>query len=396
MGGARRPLDGVTVVALEQAVAAPFATRQLADLGARVVKVERPDGGDFARRYDETVQGLASYFVWLNRSKESLTLDLKHPEAALLLERLFARADVVVHNLSPGAARRLNLEAAALRARWPRLVVCTISGYGSGGPSSDRKAYDLLIQAETGLLSLTGTPQTPVKVGISVADIAAGMYAFSGILAALLERERTGEGASLEVSMLEALGEWVSHAAYYAVYSGADPERTGAHHASIAPYGPFRVGDGNAVYLAVQNEREWVRLCTEVLGRPELAEDERFRTNPRRAAHRDELAALIEESFAACSLEEVQRRLDQATIAYSRMNTVRAFWEHPQLSARGRWREVASPAGPVRAPLPPLGWGDWEPRMGPVPALGEHTDAILAELGLAPDEIRRLRAAGAV
>ncbi len=387
-----RPLDGITVVTVEQAVAAPLATRHLADLGARVIKAERPGEGDFARGYDGTVRGLSSYFVWLNRSKESLTLDLKHPRAREIMARLVARADVFVQNLAPGAAERLGLGAAELAARHPRLIVCGISGYGDTGPCRDRKAYDLLIQSEAGLLSVTGTPETPSKAGISIADIAAGMYAYSGILSALFRRERTGQGARIEVSMLEALAEWMGTPLYYAHYGGRAPERTGASHATIYPYGPFRTGDGRSVMLGVQNEREWHALCRLVLGRPEVADDPRFASNPARVAHREAVTRLIEEVFAGLTADQAVARLDAAQIANARVNNLEEVWCHPQLAARGRWREVKTPAGPIAALLPPATLSTSEARMEPVPALGEHTDSVLAGLGYSPEEIARLRA----
>ena len=376
-----RPLEGITVLSLEQAVAAPFATRQLADLGARVIKIERPGVGDFARGYDATVMGESSHFVWLNRSKESLTLDVKHPNAAEVLRRLLNQADVFVQNLAPGATGRLGLSTKALRREYPRLVVCEISGYGSSGPYRDRKAYDLLVQAEAGLLSITGTPEEQVKVGIAVADIAAGMYAYSGVLTALLMRDRTGEGAALEVSMLEALGEWMSYPMYYGVYGGTAPQRSGARHAVIAPYGPFAGGDGEVVYLGIQNEREWQAFCAGVLDRPELAYDPRFAANASRVEHRCALDAEIEKVFANLSTPDILDRLDEAHIANARLRTVQQLADHPQLAARGRWREVDTPAGPIRAAVPPASLAGVEPVMGPVPALGAHTDAILGDLG---------------
>lgn len=391
-----RPLDGVTVVALEQAVAAPFATRQLADLGARVVKVERPGVGDFARGYDAAVKGLSSHFVWLNRSKESLTLDLKRPEARGVLAKLIDGADVFVQNLAPGAAGRLGLDAGTLRARRPRLVVCDVSGYGAGGPFRDKKAYDLLVQAEAGLVSITGTADEVVKSSISVADIAAGMYAYSGVLTALFRRERSGEGAAVEVSMLEALGEWMGFPLYYTLYGGRPPARSGARHAAIAPYGPFEGGDGETVFLGLQNEREWVRFCAEVLERPELAADPRFDANAKRVANRDALEAAVREVFAKLTAERIVARLDAAGIANGRMNSVAQFAAHPQLRARDRWREAPSSAGPLRALLPPATLDGAEPRMDAVPEVGEHTDAILAELGYAPDVVAAWRAAGVV
>jgi itaconate CoA-transferase len=391
-----RPLEGVVVVSLEQAVAAPFATRHLADLGARVIKVERPGTGDFARGYDTTVRGLSSFFVWLNRSKESLTLDLKQPEARGVLARLLDRADVFVQNLAPGAAERLGFGAAALRERYPRLIVGEISGYGSSGPYRDKKVYDLLLQCEAGLLSITGTPETPSKAGISVADIAAGTYAYSGVLTALYARERTGQGTSFEVSMLEALGEWMGYPAYFTAYGGSPPPRTGAGHATIAPYGPFPTGDGEVVFLGVQNEREWARFCAEVLARPECAADPRFATNSRRVTNGEALHAVIQEVFGTLSTDQAIARLDAAQIASARLNTVQEFWEHPQLRARDRWREVDSPAGRLQALLPPVTMDGVEAAMGPVPALGQHTEAILGELGLDAETIGRLREAEAI
>ncbi len=384
------PLEGITVVALEQAVAAPFATRQLADLGARVIKVERPGAGDFARGYDATVKGLSSHFVWLNRSKESLTLDLKQPEARDILERLLADADVFIHNLAPGAAGRLGFGAERLREEYPQLIVCGISGYGFTGPYRDKKAYDLLVQCETGLVSITGTPETPSKVGISAADIAAGMYAYSGILAALFRRERTLEGMEIEVSMLEALGEWMGFPAYFALYGGEEPERSGARHAAIAPYGPFECGDGEVVFLGIQNEREWERFCEAVLEHPAMAKDERFATNSGRVANREALDKEIEGVFKRLSAEEVIERLEEAQIANARMRTVHGFLDHPQLEARDRWREVGSPAGPLRALLPPATMSGVEPTMAAVPEVGEHTDRILAELGYDEEGIAAL------
>ncbi len=390
------PLDGVTVVTLEQAVAAPFATRQLADLGARVVKVERPGVGDFARSYDATVKGLSSHFVWLNRSKESLTLDLKRPEAREVVGRLIDRADVFVQNLAPGAAARLGLDAATLRGRRPRLVVCNVSGYGATGPYRDKKAYDLLVQAEAGLVSITGTPDQVVKSSISVADIAAGMYAYSGVLTALFRRERTGQGATIEVSMLEALGEWMGFPLYYTMYGGSPPPRSGARHAAIAPYGPFEGADGETVFLGLQNEREWVRFCAEVLERPELATDPRFDANARRVANRDALEAAIHDVFANLSAEEIVARLDAAQIANGRMNSVAQLADHPQLRARDRWCEVPSSAGPLRATLPPATLDGAKPRMDAIPEVGEHSNAILAELGYAPETVAAWRRAGIV
>lgn len=376
-----RPLEGVTILSLEQAVAAPFATRQLADLGARVIKIERPGVGDFARGYDTTVRGESSHFVWLNRSKESLTLDVKRPAAAEVLRRLLDQADVFVQNLAPGATGRLGLSAQSLREAHPRLVVCEISGYGSTGPYRDRKAYDLLVQAEAGLLSITGTPDELVKVGISVADIAAGMYAYSGILTALLMRHRTGEGTLVEVSMLEALSEWMGYPLYYGVYGGTPPARAGARHAVIAPYGPFAGGDGEVVYLGIQNEREWQAFCVGVLDQPDLATDPRFVSNAERVQHREALDAEIEAVFGGMTTTEILERLESARIANARLRTVQQLSDHPQLAARERWRDIDTPAGSIRATLPPASIDGVVPVMAPVPALGAHTDAILDELG---------------
>ena len=374
------PLSGITVVTLEQAVAAPFATRQLADLGARVIKIERPGGGDFARRYDRAVRGQSSYFVWLNRGKESVELDIKAAAGKAALARLLGRADVFVQNLAPGAAGRLGLAAGDLCDRHPRLICCAVSGYGPGGPYQDKKAYDLLIQCEAGLLSITGSPGEPAKAGISVADIAAGMYAFSGVLTALYERERTGRGSSFDVSLLEALGEWMSQPYLYTVYGGHEPARSGSRHASISPYGPYAVAGGQ-VFLGLQNEREWSVLCERVLGRPELALDPRFRTNPDRLAHDADLTAIIEASLADRSPEEAQALLDQAGIANARLRTPAEFAGHPQLAARDRWREVGTPGGPVRMLLPPVCADGREAAMRPVPEFGQHTLSVLTELG---------------
>jgi itaconate CoA-transferase len=391
-----RPLNGITVVSVEQAVAAPFATRQLADLGARVIKIERPDGGDFARGYDTKVRGLSSYFVWLNRSKESLTLDLKRPASAGILAGLLARADVFVQNLAPGAAERIGTAPSMLRTAHPRLIVCSVSGYGSSGPYAQKKAYDLLVQSEVGLVSITGSADAPAKVGVSVADIAAGMYAYSGILTALLSRTATGQGTSLEISLFDALGEWMGQPAYYAAYGGAAPPRTGPNHASIAPYGPFRAGDGGSVYLGIQNAREWERFCREVLGRGELADDQRFSTNSLRVEHRLALHDVIESAFTALTTGDVVGRLESAGIACARMNSIGEFLEHPQLADRDVWRNIGSPSGPLRAMIPPVRMEDVEPAMGDVPALGQHTDAILEELGVARDTIVAWRNEGAI
>lgn len=376
-----RPLDGITVISLEHAIAAPFCTRQLADLGARVIKVER-EGGDFARRYDSRVNGMCSHFAWVNRSKESLVLDLKSPDAALVIDALLARADVFVQNLAPGACDRLGLGAQALQERHPRLIVCDISGYGNDGPYRDRKAYDLLIQSEAGFVSVTGTPEAPVKAGSSIADIAAGMYAYTNILSALLLRQRTGRGSHIDVSMLESLCEWMGYPLYYA-FDGADPPpRLGAAHATIFPYGPFVAGDGRSVMLGVQNEREWRAFCEVVLERSELAEDARFATNKLRNDHRSELGRILVETFSAVTSDELRARLDQAQIANARVNDMHDVWQHPQLRARGRWSSVATPVGTIPALLPPGVNNSYAPRMDPIPAVGEHTEKILEELGL--------------
>ncbi|MEY3035910.1 MAG: CaiB/BaiF CoA transferase family protein [Burkholderiaceae bacterium] len=396
MGLKPRPLDGITVVSLEHAVAAPFCTRQLADMGARVIKIERPGVGDFARGYDTRVKGLASHFVWINRGKESVTLDLKHPDAQAVLRQLLAQADVLVQNLAPGAAARMGLSFEALHPSLPRLVVCDISGYGNHGPYRDKKAYDLLIQSEAGYLSVTGTPDEPVKSGNSIADIAAGMYAYSNILSALLLRERTGVGEHIDVSMLEALGEWMGYPMYYAYEGAAPPPRAGASHATIYPYGPFAVGDGGTVMLGLQNEREWQRFCQSVLLQPELADDDRFANNSARSANREALEAMIVQAFAACSTAEVQQRLDNAQIANARVNDMQGLWQHPQLAARQHWHEVPSPVGPIRAPLPPGRHSGFDYRMDGIPALGADTDRVLQSLGLSAERIAAMRAANVV
>ncbi len=388
-------LEGITVVSIEQAVAAPFATRQLADHGARVVKIERPRVGDFARHYDERVKGMASYFVWLNRSKESVSLDLKAAGAADVLQRLLADADVFVQNLAPGAARRLGLGADVLQSKFPSLIVCDLSGYGSSGPYVDKKAYDLLVQCEAGVLSVTGTPDCPVKTGISVADLAGGMYAYSAILVALFHRERSGRATAIEVSLFDALTEWMSHPIYSTMFTGEPPARSGASHANVAPYGPFECFDGT-VQLGVQNEREWARFCTEVLTRPALVSDRRFVTNSLRSQHRLELTAIIETVFATLTVDAVVARLDSARIANARQNDVAGLIAHPQLSTRDRWREVETPVGVVPALRPPSILRGLGERFDPVPAVGQHTDAVLRQLGYEAAEIATLRAEGTV
>lgn len=396
MSGTLRPLDGITVVSLEHAIAAPFATRQLADLGARVIKIERPGNGDFARAYDSRVKGLASHFVWTNRSKESLTLDVKHAAAEDIMDRLLAQADVLVQNLAPGAAQRLGLSHAALKDRFPRLIICNISGYGEDGPDRDRKAYDLLIQSEAGFLSVTGSSDDPAKAGCSIADIAAGMYAYTNILAALIQRGRTGQGCAIDVSMLEAMVEWMGYPLYYAYEGAAPPARAGASHSTIYPYGPFPTGGGKTVMLGLQNEREWRLFCDKVLERPELTDDPRYSTNARRSENRTNLRAAIVAVFSALPADAVVARLDAAGIANARMNDMHDVWAHAQLKARQRWVEVESSSGPVPALLPPGRSTAYAPRMDAIPAIGQHTDAILSELGLTEETIALLHGEKAI
>ena len=393
-----RPLDGITVVSLEHAIAAPFCTRQLADLGARVIKVERPGTGDFARGYDQRVNGLASHFVWTNRSKESLTLDLKQDSATEVLDSLLATADVLVQNLAPGAAARMGLSFEALHQRFPRLIVCDISGYGIGGPYEKKKAYDLLIQSEGAFLSVTGGPgeDEMAKAGCSIADIAAGMYAYTGILSALLLRGRTGEGSHLDVSMLESLVEWMNYPMYYAYDGAPPPPRAGAAHATIYPYGPFPIGDGTTVMLGLQNEREWQLFCDKVLLMPELAKDERFSANFKRVKNRQALRQLIVDSFSTLNFDAVFDRLEHAQIANAKVNDMQGVWDHPQLQARDRWREVETSAGTVPSLIPPGSNSAFEPRMDAVPGLGQHTEQVLKELGLGTERIEEMRAAGAI
>jgi itaconate CoA-transferase len=391
-----RPLDGITVVSLEHAIAAPFCTRQLADLGARVIKVERPEGGDFARAYDTQVEGLSSHFVWVNRSKESLTLDLKQDSAIAALKKLLRTADVLVQNLAPGAAARMGLTPQILQQENPRLILCDISGYGNDGPYRDKKAYDLLIQSEAGFLSVTGTPETPSKAGNSIADIAAGMYAYTNILAALLQRNKTGKGSVIDISMLESLGEWMSFPLYYAYHGATPPPRNGASHATIYPYGPFQAGDGKTVMLGLQNEREWLHFCETVLENPALAKDERFDRNFKRNENRAELLKIITARFSKLSSEQLIERLDRAQIANARLNDMEGVWHHEQLKARERFTTVASPNGPIDALLPPGFNNTYDYRMDPIPAVGEHTDTILKELGLADADIAVMRKSGAI
>lgn len=390
-----QPLKGITVVSLEHAIAGPFATRQLADLGARVIKVERPGSGDFARGYDKRTRGMASHFVWTNRSKESLSIDVKHPEMADALFRLVAQADVLVQNLAPGAADRLGLGYETLAAINPGIIVCDISGYGSDGPDRDRKAYDLLIQSESGFLSVTGTPDEMVKAGPSIADISAGMYAYSNILAALIERQKTGKGRHIDISMLESLSEWMSYPLYYAIDGQQPPPRAGAAHATIFPYGPFESSDGSRVMFGLQNSREWGGFCRIVLQRDDLADNPDYADNSGRQAARPLLEPLIRDLLRQLSPEEMRRRLDAAQIANARVNSLHELWSHPQLKARNRWRTVDSPVGPLPTLLPPGSW-DEEPRLEAVPALGQHTDAILESLGISAREREVLRSAGAI
>jgi crotonobetainyl-CoA:carnitine CoA-transferase CaiB-like acyl-CoA transferase len=389
-------LDHITVVSLEHAIAAPFCTRQLADLGARVIKIERPGAGDFARAYDQRARGMSSHFVWVNRSKESLALDLKEPTHLAVLKALLVKADVLVQNLAPGATARMGLDATTLLAQHPRLIVCDISGYGNDGPYRDKKAYDLLIQSEAGFLSITGTQDTPSKAGNSVADIAAGMYAYTNILSALLLRGKTGQGSHIDVSMLEALGEWMGYPMYYAFEGATPPARSGASHASIYPYGPFPAGDGGIIMLGLQNEREWKVFCDKVLLQADLATDARFASNALRNQNREALRGLIVSAFAALSTDQVEQRLEEAQIANARMNDMAGLWAHPQLKSRQRWRDVGSPVGMLPALLPPGRNSAFDYRMDPIPKVGEHTDAILQELGLSKEAVQALRAAQAI
>ncbi|MCK6257354.1 CoA transferase [Fictibacillus sp. KIGAM418] len=388
------PLEGITVVTLEQAVAAPFASRQLADLGARVIKVERPCTGDFARHYDSAAKGMSSHFVWLNRSKESITLDLQQQEGKLILENILSEADVFIQNLKPGAVDRLGFCSDVLKEKYPQLIICGISGYGSYGPYKDKKAYDLLIQCETGVVSITGTEETPSKAGISIADIAAGMYAYSGILTALISRFKTGKGQVLEVSMLEALGEWMGYPLYYSKYGGSDPKRTGASHATIYPYGPFLAGDQKLVFMGIQNEREWANFCEVVLENPALKTDTSFNSNARRLANSGQLKEIIDSVFRSLSAETIISRLEKAEIANAHLNTVQEFVNHPQLKIRNRWRDVLSPAGTLKALIPPVTFEDLEPAMNPIPAVGEHTESILKEFGIDASTIDNYRTIG--
>lgn len=391
-----RPLEGVTVVALEHVIAGPFCTRQLADLGARVIKIERPGVGDPTRAYDDRVNGLASHFVWTNRSKESITLNLKQDEAKQVVLKLLEKADVLLQNLAPGAAARMGFSYDALKERFPQLIVCDISGYGADGPYRDKKAYDLLIQAESGLVSITGTAETPSKAGCSIVDISAGMYAYSNILAALIQRGKTGKGCNIDISMLESMCEWMSFPLYYAYDGAPPPPRTGASHATIYPYGPFEAGDGSVVMVGLQNEREWAVFCDKVLQKPELKSDERFSSSSRRSDAREALHKIIVDAFSGMTGEQVVARLDEAKIGNSSLNDMAHVWNHKQLAARKRWAEVETTVGKVKAMMPPGMPEDFDPRMDAIPAVGEHTDAILAELGYGEQQIARLRETGAV
>ena len=391
-----RPLDGITVLALEHAVAAPLCTRHLADLGARVIKVERLGSGDFSRGYDQRALGMSSYFVWANRSKESITLNLKHPEAVKVLHKLAARSDVLVQNLAPGAAARLGMSYETLSKQHPQMIVCDISGYGADGPYRDKKAYDLMVQAESGLMAATGTPETMARAGISAADIGAGMYAYSSILAALLLRGRSGEGSHIDVSMFEALTEWMGNPLYYSYQGQAPAPRTGGSHPSVLPYGPTPVGDGQTVMLGVQSQNEWHNFCTSVLRRPEIEHDPRFASNTQRNQHRAELDAIIADCFGSLSRDEVEQRLESAQLATARVNTAADLWSHPQLAARGQWAQVQTPAGPLTALRPPGRSNRYEARMDPIPAVGQHSEALLRELGYDSEQILALRQAQAV
>lgn len=390
------PLEGITVVSLEHAIAAPFCTRQLADMGARVIKIERPGVGDFARKYDERTRGMASHFVWTNRSKESLTLDLKHADAGPVLEQLLSQADVLVQNLAPGAAARMGLSFDALHTKFPKLIVCDISGYGEGGPYETKKAYDLLIQSESGFVSVTGSAEEPSKAGCSIADISAGSYAYSSILNALLLRHKTGLGSHLDVSMLESMVEWMSFPLYYAFEGAAPPPRAGASHATIYPYGPFPVGDGNTIMLGLQNEREWVIFCEKVIEQKALAIDPEFDNNTKRTANRARLRAVIVELFSKMTIAQVEQKLEEAQIANARVNEMKDVWAHPQLKARNRWTEVQSPVGLLPALLPPATNNQFDARMDPIPGIGEHTRAILKELAVPESTVAKLLADKAI
>lgn len=393
-----RPLDGVKVISFEHAIAAPFCTRQLAELGARVIKIERPVVGDFARQYDTRVNGLSSHFVWTNRSKESLTVNLKTDEGIEIINKLLIEADVFIQNLAPGAADRMGFSFEELHKKHPKLIVCDITGYGQGGPYEQKKAYDLLIQSEGGFLSVTGgSEQNQIaKAGCSIADIAAGMYAYSSILSALIHRDKTGSGSYIDVSMLESLVEWMGYPMYYAYEEQLPPPRTGASHATIYPYGPFPIGDGNIIMLGLQNEREWQSFCNGVLNAPELVKDPRFITNYLRVENRKDLQEIIIDSFSKLNLKEVMDRLEKAAIANAQVNKMKDVWEHQQLAARNRWTKVDTTEGEISALLPPATNSSFDARIGPVPGLGQHTDLILEELGFSSKQIAEFYKEGVV
>ncbi|MCX2934413.1 CaiB/BaiF CoA-transferase family protein [Mycobacterium sp. CVI_P3] len=390
------PLDNLRVVSVEQAVAAPFASRQLADLGARVFKIERPGVGDFARDYDQVVNGMASHFVWINRNKESVAIDIKNAHGREVLDRLLDSADVFIHNLAPDTSDRMGLSAAAVHARNPRIVACDISGYGAGGPLGTRRAYDLLVQAESASISVTGWPGRPAKPGIAIADIGAGMYAFSSILAGLYARERTGVGCAVSVSLFDAICEWMGYTIYYSGYSGLPHLPSGVGHPSLSPYEAFETSDGLTIVIAVQNDREWVRLVADVMHRFDLAQDASLATNNGRVARRDTVSAECARWFGNHTFAEAAARLDAAEIAYAQLNGPSELLEHPQLAARNRWRDVESPVGPIRSLLPPPVAPGWSPRMDPIPSIGEHTESVLVELGYRSEDLANLREAGVI
>ncbi|UUI02467.1 CoA transferase [Oceanobacillus jeddahense] len=385
------PLEGIKVISLEQAVAAPFASRQLADLGARVIKIERPGSGDFARDYDETVNGMSSHFVWLNRSKESLTLNIKSDDGKKIFKELLSDADILIQNLAPGAVERLGFDNEELHAINDQLIICHISGYGSEGAYAKKKAYDLIIQADSGLLSITGTDDFPSKAGISVADIAAGMYAYSGVLSSLIKRSKTKKGTVLDISMLEALGEWMGYPMYYSVYGNKQPKRTGAEHATIYPYGPFPVKYDDMVFFAIQNEREWKNFCEHILEDLELATDERFNMNSKRVDNKEQLQPIIESALIKRSAEEVLSLLEENKIANAQLNTMKQFFEHPQLMKRNRWFDMETPVGPIKSLLPPVLQSKDELNLTPIPEIGEQSESILQELGWDGEQIEQLR-----
>ncbi len=385
------PLHGITVVSLEHAIAAPLCTRQLAELGAKVIKIERREGGDFARHYDDRVRGQSSHFIWTNRSKQSLTLDIKHKDSQKILERLLATSDVLVQNLAPGATRKLGLDFEQLHVQHEKLIVCDISGYGEGGPFENKKAYDLLVQAEAGFLSITGTENEMVKSGISIADIAAGMQAQAAILAALIQRSKSNKGSCIKISMLEAMVEWMGFPLNYAYDGAQPPQRTGGDHASIYPYGAFLTQDQKVIMLGLQNEREWSAFCEGILEAPELTDDPRFAQNAARSVNRDALKEIIEQNFSTMTAEQVANKLDKAQIAFANVNDMPAVWNHPQLKALDRLVDTQTPEGTVKSFLPPGNNSSYKPSLGPVPALGEHTEEILADLGFDANEIKRFQ-----